>query len=79
MQPPHDPQAWDVATERGGVLAKLVWGQEGAANARLMAASPELLAAAQAAWNCIAELSPTQARVEVAQMLRAAIAKAGGE
>ncbi len=46
------------------------------ANARLMAASPALLAACEAAWNCIAELSPTQARVEVAQMLQAALAKA---
>ncbi|MCG8275369.1 hypothetical protein [Stenotrophomonas sp. NLF4-10] len=32
-----------------------------------------LIAAAQAAWTCIGELSPTQARVEVAQMLTAAI------
>ncbi len=32
-----------------------------------------LIAAAQAAWTCISELSPTQARVEVAQMLTAAI------
>lgn len=32
-----------------------------------------LIAAAQAAWTCIGELSPTQARVEVAQMLAAAI------
>lgn len=49
------------------------------ADATLMAAAPELLAAANAAWNCIAELSPTQARVEVAQMLQAAVAKAVGE
>ncbi|MET0210352.1 MAG: hypothetical protein ABW220_15005 [Burkholderiaceae bacterium] len=48
------------------------------ADARLIAAAPELLEAAQAAWNCIAELSPTQARVEVVQMLHAAIAKAEG-
>lgn len=46
------------------------------ADADLAAAAPDLLAAAQAAWNCIAELSPTQARVEVAQMLQAAIKKA---
>lgn len=44
----------------------------------LIAAAPQLLEAAQAAWNCIAELSPTQARVEVAQMLQEAIAAAGG-
>lgn len=49
-----------------------------AADARLIAAAPELLEAAQAAWNCIAELSPTQARVETAQMLQAAIDKATG-
>lgn len=47
--------------------------------APVIAAAPELLEAAQAAWNCIAELSPTQARVEVAQMLQAAIARATGE
>lgn len=38
----------------------------------------QLLEAAQAAWNCIAELSPTQARVEVVQMLQEALAAAGG-
>lgn len=48
-------------------------------DARLLAASPDLLAAAQAAWNCIGELPPTQVRVEVAQMLQAAIEKATGE
>lgn len=51
---------------------------EAAANAMLYAAGPDLLDAAQAAWNCIAELPPTQARVEVAQMLQAAIEKASG-
>lgn len=25
VQPPHDPRAWDVATENGGAFAKLVW------------------------------------------------------
>lgn len=50
-----------------------------AANAKLIAAAPELLAAARAAWNCIGELPPTQARVEVGAMLTAAIAKATGE
>ncbi|HDS1221719.1 TPA: hypothetical protein QEF96_000382 [Stenotrophomonas maltophilia] len=47
-------------------------------DARLIAAAPELLEAAQAAWNCIAELPSTQARVEVAELLLAAIAKATG-
>lgn len=45
---------------------------------RLIAAAPELLEAAQAAWNCISELSPTLARVEVAQLLQAAIEKGTG-
>jgi hypothetical protein len=49
------------------------------ANARLIAAAPDLLEAAQAAMNCIGELPPTQARVETAQMLSAAIRKATGE
>lgn len=49
------------------------------ANAHLIAAAPDLLEAAQAAWNCIGELPPTQARVEVAQLLQAAIEKAIGE
>lgn len=49
------------------------------ADAHLIAAAPELLEAAQAAWNCIGELPPTQARVEVAQLLQAAIEKAIGE
>lgn len=33
----------------------------------------KLTEAAQAAWNCVAELPPTQARVEVAQMLQAVL------
>ena len=45
---------------------------------RLIAAAPELLEACQAAWNCIAELAPTQARVEVAQLLQSAVEKAIG-
>lgn len=48
------------------------------ANARLMSAALQLLEAANAAMQCIGELSPTQARVEVAQMLQTAIAKATG-
>lgn len=50
------------------------------ADARRMAAAPELLESVQAAINCIGELSPTQARAEVLQMLTAAAEKAtGGE
>lgn len=45
---------------------------------RLLVAAPKLLDAAQAALLCICELSPTQARAEVAQMLTEAIEKANG-
>lgn len=45
-------------------------------NVALINASPELFEAAKAAMQCIGELPPTQFRVEVAQMLQAAIAKA---
>ncbi|KDC15344.1 hypothetical protein [Bordetella bronchiseptica] len=50
-----------------------------AAAALLAVGAPELLESAHAAWNCVAELPPTQARVEAARMLTAAIAKAKGE
>ena len=53
--------------------------EESKANARLIASAPALLEAANAAMQCISELTPTQARVEVAQMLQNAIAKATGE
>lgn len=36
--------------------------EEREANGRLIAAAPALLAAARAAWQCISELPPTQAR-----------------
>lgn len=49
------------------------------ANARLCAAAPDLLHAAQAAWICISELKATNVRVEVANALQAAIEKAIGE
>ncbi|MFG0231783.1 hypothetical protein [Achromobacter sp. 413638] len=48
-------------------------------NQPLIAAAPDLLAGAEAAWNCIAELPSTPARVEAAQLLINAIAKAKGE
>ncbi|NSX14996.1 hypothetical protein HTY52_13010 [Cupriavidus taiwanensis] len=47
-------------------------------DARLMESAPELLEAVEAAMVCIAELPPTQARVEVMQLLQAAAAKATG-
>lgn len=74
IQPPHDPQAWDVVTEQGGLLAKLVWGQVSAANARLMAAAPDLVAACEAALSYMSggECTP-QAEREIRQLLRAAL------
>ena len=48
------------------------------ANARLIAAAPDLLDAARAAWNCIAELPCTQARSELALQLQDAVEKAIG-
>ena len=73
----------DVITEDGSPIARRASTrgkyEYEEANARLIAAAPDLLEASQAAWNCIGELPPTQARVEVAQMLQAAIEKATGE
>ena len=75
---PYTPDYSDVAT----LVAETVSGERRSiqeANARLIAAAPELLDACKAAMQCIGELSPTQARVEVAQMLTAVISKATGE
>jgi hypothetical protein len=75
---PYTPHYSDVAQ----FVAETIPGEKLAiqeANARLIAAAPELLEACEAAWNCIAELPPTQDRVELAQMLTNAIAKAKGE
>lgn len=47
-------------------------------DALLIAAAPDLLAAAEAALNCVAELPENPARAELAQMLTAAISKALG-
>ncbi|MBB0023662.1 hypothetical protein [Ralstonia pickettii] len=47
-------------------------------NANAISAIPDLLEATAAAMQCIGELSPTQARVEVMQMLEAALSKAKG-
>lgn len=67
----------------GGILcdAKHWFSPESGINhpdARLIAASPDLMDAARAAMICIGELSPTQARVETMQALQAAVEKAGG-
>lgn len=91
----HTPGPWliDVANYHAGHIATVdhngsvieIWSEtwpkleDAPANARLIAAAPELLEAAQAAMNCIGELPPTQARIEVALMLTGAIAKAKGE
>lgn len=66
----------------GDMIVADVYGhvrQGSHADAYLLCAAPELLDACEAAMQCIGELAPTQARVEVAQMLAAAIAKAKGE
>jgi hypothetical protein len=49
------------------------------ANARLIAAAPEMLEALRAAWNCILDLPGTQAQVEATELVYNAIAKATGE
>ncbi|RQO83524.1 hypothetical protein [Acidovorax sp. FJL06] len=90
MSAGHTPGPWhrfavyahtEILTQTGELVA--VVGSDAlranrSPNARLIAAAPDLLEAAQAAWNCIGELPPTQARVEVAQLLQAAIEKAIG-
>jgi hypothetical protein len=69
---------WRVCT-LGKTITQIYRNDEHAeADARLIAAAPELLEALKAAEQCIGELSPTQARVEAMQMLQAAIAKATG-
>jgi RES domain-containing protein len=86
----HTKGPWEVIGRQGytvwagnEIIAQMPNGRtnhrQARANALVMAASLDLLEAAQAAMNCIGELRPTQARVEVAQMLSAAIAKATGE
>lgn len=65
--------------KRGVSSASKAYAEMFEANAHLIAAAPALLEACEAAMQCIGELSPTQARVEVAQMLTGAIAKAKGE
>lgn len=70
-------KGWDLTIcSRAGHSTR---GDEMHANGRLIAGAPDLLEAAQAAWNCIADLPPTQARVEVVQLLQAAIEKVTGE
>ena len=79
---PHDPLV--IVNSDGSSLGIASPGDpfigfaEAKANALVWAAGAELLAANRAALICIGELSPTQARVEVAQMLQAAIVKATG-
>lgn len=46
---------------------------------QLWAAASELLEALTAAEQCIGELPPTQARIEVMHMVQTALAKARGE
>jgi len=56
----------------------LCGGPNREANARLLAASPDLLRAAEAARNCIVELGPSQSRAELLELLTLAIEKATG-
>ena len=45
VQPPHDPQAWDVVDENNVPIASLKWNYHGKQHAHLMAAAPALQAA----------------------------------
>lgn len=90
MTTKHTPGPWhrfglyahiEIRTNAGELIAVVgsdALREDRFLNARLIAAAPDLLEAAQAAWNCIGELPPTQARVEVAQLLQAAVEKAIG-
>lgn len=79
-------RTWSLVSEENGYGILSCDGEENSPqgindepNARLIAAAPELLEALQAAWNCICELPATQDRVEAAELVRNAIAKATGE
>lgn len=75
-QPPHDPNAYDVASEAGGVLAKLPWCTK--ANAQLMAAAPDMLAALELIRDSGGFKDGTSVE-ELQRIAVAAIAKARGE
>lgn len=85
MSARHSPGPWLLEPETDENFACVVIGDScvyvesgNPADASLIAAAPNLLAAAAAASLCILDMPPTQARTEVAQMLCDAIAKATG-
>ena len=76
-----DPRLiWAGSLYIGSMETAWISEAEQAANAEFIVRAcnnfDALLAACEAAWNCIAEQPQTQARVETAQMIQAAIAKA---
>lgn len=78
---------WDGINEgeergrRGGILYASLTLPSGRLHpdAAVIRAAPDLAEACEAAWQCIGELPPTQARAKVVQMLATALAKARGE
>ena len=68
IQPEHDPNAYDVATEAGGQIARLPWKCE--ANARLIAAAPELFEALRDLREACVD-AYKQARIEAEPFVRA--------
>jgi hypothetical protein len=76
-----DPNAYDVEAESGGKITRGYWGRNAKADARLIAAAPELLNAANQLVSAIwgRDIDRTQESLGAAEVaIRAAIAKAEG-